>query len=280
MHAFSQLAIGLVAVLATGSQAHAPQHGHIHAARGFGNESAPLTTSTIYETSVATITSCAPTVTYCPAESTVKVTSVIAVSTTVCPVSEAGQASAPTPSKPSSDVHVANSTAVGVHTVVGDSTLTYTLGSGESATVVTTTVKVTSTQTLTSSVTVAKAGAPGAEPTTTVKSTSTSTSFVTVSPVGSGQPVANAVAPSGCPAPATVTATVTSVSTVTYTPTFSVQQLAVESAAAIHTPIYNNGTHPTNTTSCISTGVATGTGYITKHVEGAAAPTAQYHKRY
>ncbi|KAI9851572.1 MAG: hypothetical protein M1838_003283 [Thelocarpon superellum] len=44
------------------------------------------TTSTIYSTQVKTITSCAPTVSHCPARSTVLVTSVIPVSTTVCPV--------------------------------------------------------------------------------------------------------------------------------------------------------------------------------------------------
>jgi hypothetical protein len=49
--------------------------------------SAPAyTTSTVYTTQLVTITSCASTVTYCPAHSTVVVTSTIAVSTTVCPV--------------------------------------------------------------------------------------------------------------------------------------------------------------------------------------------------
>jgi len=49
-----------------------------------------LTTSTVYTTTVDTITSCAATVTDCPAESqsTVLVTKTIAVSTTVCPVTE------------------------------------------------------------------------------------------------------------------------------------------------------------------------------------------------
>ncbi|KAM0705646.1 hypothetical protein Q7P35_007006 [Cladosporium inversicolor] len=49
-----------------------------------------LTTSTVYTTTVDTITSCAATVTDCPAESqsTVLITKTIAVSTTVCPVTE------------------------------------------------------------------------------------------------------------------------------------------------------------------------------------------------
>jgi hypothetical protein len=51
----------------------------------------PLTTSTIYATTVKTIHECAETVTDCPYESKtqVVVTETIAISTTVCPVSEA-----------------------------------------------------------------------------------------------------------------------------------------------------------------------------------------------
>lgn len=46
----------------------------------------PVTTSTIYSTTVKTVTSCAPTVTNCPAHSTVVVTETIPVSTTICPL--------------------------------------------------------------------------------------------------------------------------------------------------------------------------------------------------
>jgi len=46
------------------------------------------TTSTVYATSTYTVTSCAPTVTYCPGHATVVVTEVIPVSTTVCAVEE------------------------------------------------------------------------------------------------------------------------------------------------------------------------------------------------
>jgi hypothetical protein len=48
----------------------------------------PVTTSTVYATTVKTITSCAATVTNCPAHSTVVVTETIPISTTVCPVTE------------------------------------------------------------------------------------------------------------------------------------------------------------------------------------------------
>ena len=46
----------------------------------------PLTTSTIFSTTTRTITQCPDTVTHCPAHSTVVVTDTIAVSTTVCPI--------------------------------------------------------------------------------------------------------------------------------------------------------------------------------------------------
>jgi hypothetical protein len=46
----------------------------------------PMTTSTVYATSTYTITDCPDTVTYCPGDSTVVVTETIPVSTTVCPV--------------------------------------------------------------------------------------------------------------------------------------------------------------------------------------------------
>lgn len=46
------------------------------------------TTSTIYATTIHTVTSCESTVEYCPASSTVEVTEVYAISTTVCPVTQ------------------------------------------------------------------------------------------------------------------------------------------------------------------------------------------------
>lgn len=45
-----------------------------------------MTTSTVYTTSVHTITSCGPEVPNCPAGSSTVVTETVAVSTTVCPV--------------------------------------------------------------------------------------------------------------------------------------------------------------------------------------------------
>jgi len=49
----------------------------------------PYTTSTVYATTTYTISKCPETVTKCPYDSTVVVTETIPVSTTVCPVSEA-----------------------------------------------------------------------------------------------------------------------------------------------------------------------------------------------
>ncbi|VUC25867.1 unnamed protein product [Clonostachys rosea] len=65
-----------------------------------------FTTSTLFSTSIYTVTSCAPTVTDCPADSTVVVTATVPILTTVCPVSasvsapqthtESGYSSVPT----------------------------------------------------------------------------------------------------------------------------------------------------------------------------------------
>jgi len=49
-----------------------------------------MTTSTVYKTSIYTITSCAATVTDCPAKIGLVTTEVISLSTTVCPVTESG----------------------------------------------------------------------------------------------------------------------------------------------------------------------------------------------
>ncbi|KAK4215147.1 hypothetical protein QBC37DRAFT_481684 [Rhypophila decipiens] len=45
-----------------------------------------FSTSTVYATTVHTVTSCTPNAGYCPSKSTVKVTGVYAISTTVCPI--------------------------------------------------------------------------------------------------------------------------------------------------------------------------------------------------
>ncbi|KAI5926996.1 concanavalin A-like lectin/glucanase domain-containing protein [Camillea tinctor] len=58
-------------------------------------ETTKMTTSTIYATTVYTVTSCAPTVTNCPANHYVT-TETISIGTTVCPVTEAGSSPQPT----------------------------------------------------------------------------------------------------------------------------------------------------------------------------------------
>ena len=161
---FSKLSVVFFAALASASNGHFHGRHHHFGRRQYGNEtgiSGPrMTTSTVYETQTFTITSCAPTVTDCPAESTKVVTSVVAVSTTVCPVTEAGGYAASTP--PSSIVApistgvyssegavAASAPTESVVTKVTNTTLTYTLGSGSSTTIVTTTIQHTSTETLT-----------------------------------------------------------------------------------------------------------------------------------
>lgn len=68
------------------------------------NGTVPWTTSTVYATSVYTITSCAPTVTNCPAKIGKVTTDIISLYTTYCPVSatetSAGVSYTPAPSVP------------------------------------------------------------------------------------------------------------------------------------------------------------------------------------
>lgn len=136
----------------------------------------PLVTRVVYSTSVATITDCGETVTECAAGSTVLVTSVVAVSTTICPKSEAeasgyGPTDSPVPSVSvpigtgvSTDASPVPTGEVEYSTEIKDVTLTYTQGSGSSTSVVTTTVRVTQTltQTKTAVVTRATSSADGA----------------------------------------------------------------------------------------------------------------------
>ena len=161
---FSKLSVVFFAALASASNNHFHGRHHHFGRRQYGNEtgiSGPqMTISTIYETQTFTITSCAPTVTDCPAESTKVVTSVVAVSTTVCPVTEAGGYAVSTPPSSivapiSTGVYTSEATvapsapAESVVTKVTNTTLTYTLGSGSSTTIVTTTIQHTSTETIT-----------------------------------------------------------------------------------------------------------------------------------
>ncbi|KAI1106491.1 hypothetical protein F4804DRAFT_31047 [Jackrogersella minutella] len=88
------VAFGLFAGIASASYNH-PRHFHNPYWRR--NETAPSTTLTVAVTSVHTITSCAPTITNCPANAGngtgAVVTEVIDLTTTVCPVTAIGSIS-------------------------------------------------------------------------------------------------------------------------------------------------------------------------------------------
>lgn len=183
MHFTAVASLGLFAAVASASQ-HVPQH--FHQRRQY-NSSVPSTTLTVYATNVYTVTSCAASVTDCPADQSTSeqvITSTVAAYTTVCPIAEAASASSAVLSSYSA---AASSTAKGaVSTPAGYPTkpyptgesgttpsapmgtgfttkgeviyptasgsesvvLTYTLGSGTSTTVVTTTIKHTQTATV------------------------------------------------------------------------------------------------------------------------------------
>ncbi|KAK2016316.1 hypothetical protein LZ32DRAFT_96334 [Colletotrichum eremochloae] len=92
-------AIGLLASLASAS-AHQPRH--FHWRRDNSTEPASMTTLTVQVTEVATVTSCAPTITNCPARSanlsasdlhTYVVTNTVVLTEVVCPVTEAASIS-------------------------------------------------------------------------------------------------------------------------------------------------------------------------------------------
>jgi hypothetical protein len=122
MHCMSKISVALVALLAAAGEAR-NHHGHFRR-RQFGNDTAANpATLTQFETKLITITSCAPTVTDCPADSTI-------VTSTVVPVETTGEAAPLETAAP---------------TKVSNTTLTYTLGTGSSMTVVTTTIFQTST---------------------------------------------------------------------------------------------------------------------------------------
>ncbi|KAH8157342.1 hypothetical protein CIB48_g10899, partial [Xylaria polymorpha] len=170
------VAFGLFAGLTSAYNHHAR---HVHAPYLRRNETAaaPSTTLTVAITSVHTITSCAPTITNCPANAgnstgPVTVTEVIDLTTVVCPVTEATSISSSVIDAHSSGLvtgttHVLTSTddspeqtpapssgAGGGLTVyptvnTGDSTLTMTLGPEGSQSITVTTIHSTFTQLVT-----------------------------------------------------------------------------------------------------------------------------------
>ncbi len=154
------------------------QHGmqHFHRRQMNSTSSDISTTLTVYQTVVHTITSCAPTITNCPARSSAGagvITDVIVLTTTICPVSAAesvassiisaagGSSNAFTGTPASSTLNTPLGTGLaggggqgvsGTSGGIGDSSasgtiLTYMLGAGSSTTIATTTLKHTSTAT-------------------------------------------------------------------------------------------------------------------------------------
>jgi len=268
------------------------QHQHFHQRRQYNTTGTALgeqTTLTVYATSVHTITSCAATVTDCPARSDLAtseqvVTDTIAVYTTVCPVAQAESASsALLASATSSAIGIATSAYPTVPLSTGASSpvvtgapgagsssvvLTYTLGSGTSTTIVTTTIKHYSTVTeYAVKATSSAAGVEGAssvegvvdEPTTTYTQTSTSTRYITVEAVtatgsGSGSGtlptgVVGAVSAPGSGACAPVTVTVAGSTVTVAASTVTVTETAVPVAASTAA---GENTYPTSAVSAAS----------------------------
>ena len=116
-------AIATIGMLAAAASAYSSPR-HLHFPRDNSTDPAQQTTLTVVATQIHTITSCAPTVTDCPADktaiaslpesakSTVVVTDTVVLSTTVCPVSDASSISASIISKASTQLPVPTSAPV------------------------------------------------------------------------------------------------------------------------------------------------------------------------
>ncbi|KFY23668.1 hypothetical protein V493_05700 [Pseudogymnoascus sp. VKM F-4281 (FW-2241)] len=254
---FSTLAVALFAGLAT-----ARSYGHPHSfqhRRGFNESSSAvdLTTLTVQITSTHTVVGCAQNVTDCPSRDATAirtVTEVVDLTTTVCPVASASDVSKSVVASASQTPGGVTSTEAAQPVQTSDSVLTYTLGTGASQSVVTTTIKHTVTGYTTKYMTKSGDAQPtpvvgggdanvggndkgngngngngnSGEPTTTVRTTSTATRTVTVKPSGSAGPgtgssnggdsnSGNGGNGGDCAAPVTVTVALSTV-TVTYTP--------------------------------------------------------------
>ncbi|KHO01840.1 uncharacterized protein MAM_00841 [Metarhizium album ARSEF 1941] len=199
-------AVATLGLLAAVASAYTPGRRHLHFPRA--NTTDNMTTVTVKATKVQTITSCAPTVTNCPARASeiaklpeaqrivTTVTDTTVLTEIVCPLTEAdrvsssvmAQASAGSLSgfisHPSSAAeHVATTLPANATAQPGASsrTLTMTLGVGNTASRVTTVVPVTGSEPVVpGSQTVAPIES---EPTTTVTSTTRITHTITVSRV-------------------------------------------------------------------------------------------------
>ncbi|KFY47968.1 hypothetical protein V496_10364 [Pseudogymnoascus sp. VKM F-4515 (FW-2607)] len=144
---FSTLAVALFAALAT-----ARSHGHprFQHRRGFNESSSAvdLTTLTVQITSTHTVIGCAQNITDCPAREATAVrtvTEVVDLTTTVCPVASASDISSSVIASASQTPGSITSTEAAKPVQTSDSVLTYTLGTGSTQSVVTTTIKHTVT---------------------------------------------------------------------------------------------------------------------------------------
>jgi hypothetical protein len=190
------VALGLLSGLASASVQH-PRQFHQYFRRD--NSTAyptegPSTTLTVDITTTKTITSCAPTVTNCPIRGnngTAVVTEVINLTTTVCPVSEAGSVSSSVVAGHNSGLIPGSTSTLeptgGYPTAypsVGttEEVLSVTVGPTSSQSVLVTTIQSTYTTWQTLTTPAPSGGAEGAEPTTTTTLTSTGTRYLTVKP--------------------------------------------------------------------------------------------------
>ncbi|RKU41470.1 hypothetical protein DL546_003658 [Coniochaeta pulveracea] len=239
---------------------------------GSGSGADPLTTSTIYSTIVETITSCAHTVTNCPAGPHVT-TRTVAVGTTVCPLSNAAPTGGPGSIGTISAIPYGNSSvtsAPGLITSTVTSTAVYTITSC-AASVPNCPASLTQ-KIITSTVLIGTTVCPATMVTATATSANTTPAVVVPTPTGT--PVT--VTP--CPTP--VTSTYTAPSNIpTPAPTVIITETATAnpetSGAATVPPSATYVTVPTNPARIVSgtAPLGTGTGVVPPVIATSVPPT-------
>ncbi|OAA46331.1 hypothetical protein NOR_03084 [Metarhizium rileyi] len=203
--------VATLGMLAAVASAFTPGRQHMHFPRANTTSVDSLTTLTVKTTQIRTITSCAPTVTNCPARSTgAVVTDTIVLTEIVCPVTEVGKVSSSVLAKassggltgstlsptakvtPAQPTLAANATSAlpgnqpgvtaEVTPVVSSKTVTLTLGTGSTASVVTSIIPVTLYKTIARpTATTVDAITASSDSTTTMTATTRITRTVTIS---------------------------------------------------------------------------------------------------
>ncbi|KAI4867324.1 glycoside hydrolase family 16 protein [Hypoxylon rubiginosum] len=225
-----------------------------------------LTTSTIYATSVYTVTSCAPTITNCPAGGSYVTTEVISIGVTVCPVTETGGSSP----QPTTTVAVPEGYTTSTVKVTKTYTITSCAATVTNCPVGSLTTEVSTTTTL---YPIENGGSPATS--TGVGSTpAQSTAVVAIDTPGQSTGVATKPETEGTAATTPeYVATTTYVATPEATSGSSETDVLVTATVVPVTSAVYTGYYPTNANATLATSVATSAGVAASSSAGGAAAT-------